>query len=135
MSETDRNIEEAVAGLDEGKRETLKRLARGGAFVGPIVAAFAMQGIAIKPAHASNSTFNISDIRLKCDVVHVGTHQSGCGLYQFKYIWGDETYVGAIAQDVLEHVPDAVVTGPGGFLAVNYAAIGMSMDRIDAPVS
>jgi hypothetical protein len=60
MSEQDPKLNEALDGLDQGKRETLTRLIRGGAFVAPVVASFAMQGISIRPAHAQpGSSSNI----------------------------------------------------------------------------
>ena len=52
MSEQNPKVDEALEGLDQGRREALIRLVRGGAFVAPVVAAFAMQGISIRPAHA-----------------------------------------------------------------------------------
>jgi hypothetical protein len=140
MSELDPNVEQALEGLDQNKRQTLTRLIRGGAFVGPIVGAFAMQGITarasvtVTTSAVSNAT-KTSDIRLKREVVRIGTHPSGPGIYRFKYLWSDQTYVGTIAQDVLEHVPDAVVAGPSGFLAVDYGALGMTMERDDAQPS
>ena len=130
MAEQDPGIGEALEGLDEKKRETLTKLVSGGAFVAPIVASFAMQGISIRPAEAQSSGSNsttISDVRLKRDVVRVGEHPLGFGIYGFKYLWSDVEHVGVLAQEVAERVPAAVVEGPGGFLAVRYAAIGMEM--------
>lgn len=124
---------DALEGLDDDKRKTLSRLITGTAFVAPVVASFAMQGISIRPAHAavgssSNATIP-SDLRLKKNVVRVGTHESGCGLYRFNYLWSDIVYTGAIAQDVLKHVPEAVNVGPGRYLAVDYGRLGMTMTR------
>jgi hypothetical protein len=48
----DPNLREALDGLDAGKRETLTRLISGSAFVAPVVAAFAMQGLSIRAADA-----------------------------------------------------------------------------------
>jgi len=138
MIEQNPNVETALEGLDQNKRRTLRRLIGSSAFVGPVVASFAMQGISIQPAHASvasssNSTvLRGSDLRLKRDVVRIGTHSSGCGIYRFKYLWSDVVYVGTVAQDVFQHAPDAVIAGPGGFLAVDYGALGMTMQRSDA---
>lgn len=132
MSEQDPKVREALEGLDQGKRETLTRLIRGSAFAAPVVASFAMQGMSIRPAHAqpgSSSNVTISDLRLKRDVERIGTHASGCGLYRFKYLWNDTRYVGVIAQEVLERVPEAVCAGPGDFLAVDYGVLGMTMTR------
>jgi hypothetical protein len=137
MAEPEKEVESALEDLDEQRRETLKRLIRGSAFVGPVVVSFAMQNIAIRPAHAASSSFAnktvpiTSDIRLKRDVVRLGTHENGCGIFSFKYLWSDTKYVGAIAQDVLEHAPHGVLAGPGGFLAVDYAALAMVMRPAD----
>ena len=58
----DPKVDEALDGLDQGKREILIRLIRGTAFVAPVVAAFAMQGISIRPAHASpGSSSNVTE--------------------------------------------------------------------------
>jgi hypothetical protein len=58
MADQDPNVREALEGLDHGKRETLTRLITGSAFVAPIVASFAMQGLAIRPAEAASSNFS-----------------------------------------------------------------------------
>jgi hypothetical protein len=129
MSTEDPRVEKSLEGLDQSKRDTLSRLVTGSAFVAPIVAAFAMQGISVRPAHAQvgSSSNTTSDRRLKKQIVRLGTDPRGFGIYRFSYVWSDKPYVGVIAQDVMEHVPSAVTTGPGGFLAVDYGAIGMAM--------
>jgi hypothetical protein len=136
MSEHDPKLGTALDGLDESKRETLTRLVRGSAFVAPVVASFAMQGMSIRPAHAqpgSSSNSTVSDLRLKRGVERVGTHASGCGIYRFSYLWSDERYVGVIAQEVADLVPDAVRAGPAGYLAVDYGMLGMQMTRESSP--
>ncbi len=55
MTKNDSKTNEALEGLDTSKRETLSRLATGAAFVAPVVASFAMEGVSIRPAHASSS--------------------------------------------------------------------------------
>jgi hypothetical protein len=52
VSEQDRNLVEALDGLDQDKRKVLMRLAKGSAFAAPVVVAFLMQGLSIRPAHA-----------------------------------------------------------------------------------
>ena len=133
MAEQDPNVREALDGLDKDKREMLTKLIDGSAFIAPVVAAFAMQGLSIRPAEAqagssSNQTIP-SDVRLKKDVARVGTHPMGFGIYRFKYLWSDTAYVGVLAQEVLEKAPHAVTEGPGNFLAVDYGALGMAMTR------
>jgi hypothetical protein len=135
MDGSDRNLEDALAGLDENKRAVLRRLVLKGAFVAPVVASFAMAGLMIDPARATTSGSNsggetdtqISDRRLKADVVRIGSHPAGFGLYRFKYLWSEEEHVGVIAQEVREVVPAAVIEGEDGFLRVDYRAIGMAM--------
>ena len=133
MDESGRNLESALDGLNENKRAVLRRLILKGAFVTPVVASFAMAGLMIDPARATTTTSNSgggvteSDRRLKVDVVRVGTHPAGFGLYRFKYLWSEEEHVGVIAQEVRDVVPAAVVEGEDGFLRVNYGAIGMAM--------
>lgn len=57
MTRKDRNIEQAVTGLDEGKRQTLTRLVTGTAFAAPVVASFAMDALTIsKAVAAANGT-------------------------------------------------------------------------------
>lgn len=57
MADKDSNIQQAVTGLDEGKREILTRLVTGTAFVAPIVASFAIDGLTIsKAVAAANGT-------------------------------------------------------------------------------
>jgi hypothetical protein len=48
-----KKIDAALAGVDEAKRATLTRLLTGTAFVAPIVASFAMDGLTISKAQAA----------------------------------------------------------------------------------
>ena len=137
MDERDENLDAALRGIDESKRATLRRLIVKGAFVTPIVASFAMSGLTVERAAAqTNSTSSRplppSDRRLKKDVMRVAVHPAGFGIYRFKYLWSDTQYLGVIAQEVLEVMPDAVVRGDDGFLRVDYAALGMQMERYAA---
>jgi hypothetical protein len=52
MSEKDKQ-EDALKGIDEGKRRTLMRLGLGAAFVTPVVASFSMSGLTISKVHAA----------------------------------------------------------------------------------
>jgi hypothetical protein len=68
-----------------------------------------------------------SDIRLKRDVELMSRMSSGINLYKFKYLWSDEEYVGVMAQEVMNIVPDAVRLSDNGYYMVNYDVIGMKM--------
>jgi endosialidase-like protein len=136
MDQSNRNIDTALEGIDMNRRENLRRMVLKGAFVTPIVASFAMAGLTIDAAAqcAINSSCTVSgrpltpsDRRLKTDVVRIGAHALGFGIYRFKYLWSEEEYIGVLAQEVAEVLPSAVVHQPDGFFAVDYAAIGMPM--------
>ncbi len=135
MDQSDQGVDAALQGIDEAKRATLRRMIMKGAFVAPVVASFAMAGLTVDAAAQSlpNSTTTASgavvksDRRLKTALVRIGTHDLGFGIYRFRYLWSDIEYVGVLAQEVDEVRPSAVVCQPDGFLAVDYAAIGMTM--------
>jgi hypothetical protein len=128
---TEKKIDDALAGVDAGKRETLIRLITGTAFVAPIVASFAMDGLTISKAQAlpanGSGAFAISDRRLKTGVARVDTLPSGLGLYRFKYLWSAVEYVGVMAQEVRDAMPAAVVTDADGFMRVDYQMLGLEM--------
>ena len=127
---------DALAGIDAAKRETLNRLIKGTAFVAPIVASFAMDGLTISKAQAQpangSGILAPSDQRLKSGIARVGTLASGLGLYRFNYLWSQTEYVGVIAQEVLDIMPEAVVTGADGFLRVDYQKLGLEMRTYEA---
>jgi hypothetical protein len=78
----------------------------------------------------NNACLN-SDIRLKRDIYVVGATPDGLKLYSFRYNGDEETFVGVMAQDVLEVMPEAVVTRADGFYAVDYAMLGLEMISLD----
>ena len=64
-----------------------------------------------------------SDLRLKKNVIKLGTHKTlGIGLYIWDYIWGEKG-AGVMAQELLQVKPEAVMVMPNGYYAVNYGAI------------
>jgi hypothetical protein len=130
-----KKIDDALAGVDDAKRATLTRLLTGTAFVAPIVASFAMDGLTVSKAQAvppNGSGLPPSDRRLKTSIAWVATLPSGLGLYRFKYLWSPVEYVGVMAQEVLEVMPEAVSTGADGFMRVEYRMLGLEMLTYDA---
>lgn len=67
------------------------------------------------------------DIRLKHDIVELARLDNGVGLYRYRYNWSDQVYVGVMAQEVEQVVPDAVVRGPDGYLRVDYGRLGLRL--------
>jgi hypothetical protein len=56
--------------------------------------------------------------------VKVGRLASGVPLYRYRYLWSDTEFVGVMAQEVAEVVPEAVARGSDGFLRVDYNRLG-----------
>jgi len=71
-----------------------------------------------------------SDIRLKTDVEQIGNLTPDIPLYKFRYVWGGPEYTGVMAQDVIKTRPDAVHMMDTGYYAVDYNAIGATMQRV-----
>lgn len=72
-----------------------------------------------------------SDIRLKRAITFLKKLANGLGLYSFKYLWSDQTYVGVMAQEVLKIMPQAVSTDKYGFYVVDYGMLGMDMIKLE----
>ena len=62
-----------------------------------------------------------SDRRLKSNIVRVGTHPLGIGIYEYD-IFG-ERQRGVMADEVLEVMPEAVMTADNGYMMVNYGML------------
>lgn len=71
-----------------------------------------------------------SDENMKDNVKEIGALNNGIKIYSFEYkpeykdIAGHGTQVGVMAQEVEKVIPEAVVTMPNGFRAVNYSMLG-----------
>jgi len=73
-----------------------------------------------------------SDRDLKENIVRIGTHPLGIGLYLFDYKsefrsqWGEGRQLGVMAQEVEAVMPEAVDRHADGYKVVNYALLGIS---------
>lgn len=74
-----------------------------------------------------------SDIRLKTAIRYLDEKFNGHKLYRFRYKndGSGTTYVGAMAQEILNIEPLAVVTRPDGYFAVHYHKLGFMMTTYD----
>lgn len=107
-------------------RRRILQAALGGGFPAHAAASPATTTTTTTPAPTTTREAT-SDIRLKRDIVDVGHLGNGIGLYRYRYIWSDQVYVGVMAQEVAEIVPDAVVYGDDGYLRVDYARLGLRL--------
>ena len=57
-----------------------------------------------------------SDASLKHDVALLGYLDNGLGFYRFAYHGSQTAYVGVMAQEVQQVMPEAVVRGRDGYL-------------------
>ena len=80
----------------------------------------------------TTAAFRASDRRLKENIELVGRDErTMLPLYEFEYINGSgRRFLGVMAQDVAESHPDMVFTMPDGFMAVNYAGLGIEMVEV-----
>jgi len=63
----------------------------------------------------------------------LGWLNNGIGIYRFRYKGSDHTaYVGVMAQEVENIVPDAVSRDGDGYLRVNYDRLGLKFSTWDA---
>ena len=73
-----------------------------------------------------------SDPAIKDNIVRIGTHPLGIGLYLFDYkpehrdAWGHGRQFGVMADEVEGVMPEAVSMDPNGYRVVSYAMLGIS---------
>jgi hypothetical protein len=76
-----------------------------------------------------------SDRRAKENIVRIGDHPAGVGLYLFDYkpefrdAWGHGRQMGVMADEVERVMPRAVSVQPDGYKVVDYAMLGISRTR------
>jgi hypothetical protein len=62
-----------------------------------------------------------SDRRLKSNIVRIGTHPLGIGIYEYDIDGSRQR--GVMADEVLTVLPEAVLTGDDGYMMVNYGML------------
>jgi Protein of unknown function (DUF3300) len=72
-----------------------------------------------------------SDIALKHDIVLLGHLSNGLGFYRFSYNGSTKAYVGIMAQEVQQVMPDAVARGRDGYLLVYYDKLGLKFESYE----
>ncbi len=66
---------------------------------------------------------SVGDRRLKSNIVRVGTHKLGIGIYEYDF-FGERT-TGVMADELIQVMPQAVSIDSNGYYKVNYCMIGM----------
>lgn len=75
----------------------------------------------------------VSDPALKENIVHVGDHPAGVGLYLFDYkaevrdSCGHGRQFGVMADEVEQIMPEAVSIGSNGYRQVDYGMLGIAL--------
>ena len=64
---------------------------------------------------------------MKHDIVLLGYLANGLGYYRFSYLGSRKSYVGVIAQEVQNLMPQAVIRGRDGYLRVYYEKLGLKL--------
>ena len=62
-----------------------------------------------------------SDIRLKSNIVQIGVHPIGVGIYEYDIFGGRQ--IGVMAQELAQVMPEAVHQHPSGYLMVDYGRL------------
>ncbi len=81
---------------------------------------------------SQNPHMGNSDRRLKQEIVKIGMHPAGFGVYLFDYKpeyrdqWGYGRQFGVMADEVEKVMPEAVSVHPAGYKMVDYAMLGIS---------
>lgn len=80
-------------------------------------------------ASSAAMAYAASDLRTKQNVVRIGDHSPGIGIYSFEYKpefadeWGHGRKLGVLAHEVEKVKPEAVATHPDGYKMVDYIAL------------
>lgn len=101
-----------------------------GGFIVPLIL-LGLVALAIANDDDDSPPVAVSDVRIKTDIVQVGTTNFELPLYHFRYFGIGPVFEGVMAQDVQMIRPDAVILLEGGMLSVDYARLGLEMRRID----
>lgn len=93
----------------------------------------ALGSVGASAISAPKGTFTGSDRNLKENIKKIGTSEKGFDIYEFEYKnkdLGEGVYQGVMAQDLLESIPEAVLSDNNGSLSVDYSLIDVDFKRI-----
>jgi hypothetical protein len=127
--DNDRGLYELIVDRQQYRSPILKRYGQ----VGYLTRANGSPGTEANCGNAINTagTRNCSDRRAKENIVRIGTHPLGIGVYLFDYkdayrtLWGEGRQFGVIADEVETVMPVAVSVHPDGYKMVDYGMLGI----------
>lgn len=82
-----------------------------------------MKGVELAAAAAGSSDKNLKD-----NIKYYDT-KNGHKRYTFNYKDGNTVFIGVIAQEVLEYLPEAISKDKNGYLTVDYSKLGFEMEK------
>ena len=82
---------------------------------------FSLAGSALTAPAGTFDFLSFSDKRLKSNIIRIGTHPLGIGIYEYDIFGRRE--IGAMAQEVKKVLPEAVRIHPSGFMMVDYGRL------------
>jgi len=68
-----------------------------------------------------------ADVRLKRDVRQMASLDNGIKLYCYRDRWNPTIFVGVLAQEVAQVLPEAVSKDADGYLLVDYRRLGLQL--------
>ncbi len=101
----------------------------GGGYIVPLLILIVVAAL-VSNSGGGGGIAQASDIRLKTDIRKVGVTHLGLPLYQFRYTGLPDVFEGVMAQDVAIMHPNAIRNLPYGYMAVDYAKLGLTMRRV-----
>ena len=92
-------------------------------------AAMFMDALSIGTSAATMYTA-FSSKKLKDNIIKIGESIAGHNIYKFNYKGSTRKFIGVIAEEIQQTVPEAVVTMSNGLLGVNYNLIDVTFKEV-----
>ena len=83
------------------------------------------------PGKPSPSTFMISDIKVKENIIFKEKSKTGINIYEWNYVWDKQKYKGVLAQEIVKSHPQAVIKDKYGYLNVCYDLLDVEMSVVN----
>ena len=132
----DNPLEKNPSDTGQGKRPyqtpSLQSFGRVGSLTKSSICSTANDGQSIAVCNPGNMAMAVSDPGLKENILKIGDHPLGIGLYLFDYVpeykdrCGHGRQFGVMADEVAKVMPEAVGVHADGYQMVNYGMLGIT---------